>query len=340
MRSAGSRTPKRRWWNAMNLPMLIAYPPDLRPVKPPEPLGGAGGFSGSNFWRIDCSRGEFALHAWPVDGPDAARLGQIHRWLNACSDFPIVPIPEQTTDGRSFVSHSGRFWELTPWKSGRPSPSSPLNLDHIRRGFATIARIHRRLEQPRAVGPSRGIDARLRELDAFLAGTHALYENSIRNRPGDPTTELAARWLSLARRQGPALRRELVGAVQCQTLLQPCVRDLRRVHLLFDGDDLTGLIDFGAMDLDSVAGDLARLIGDWFPNDRNARAAALQAYESVRPLSATEHRLIATFKRANSLFIGSRWLRWRFVDERSFEHADAPSEGLRRSIEQMMKYET
>jgi homoserine kinase type II len=213
-----------------------------------------------------------------------------------------------------------------------------LNHDHLRRGFTAIARLHRRLERFSTVGPSRGIVARLQELEAFLAGTHTSYEASIRMRPGLPGADLAARWLSLARLQAPAARRELAGVVHRQIPLQPCVRDLRHPHLLFDAGDLTGLVDFGAMDLDSVAGDLARLIGDWFPNDRGARAEALQAYEAVRPLSMSEHSLIASFERANSLLIGAHWLRMGFVEGRTFGPPDAPVVGLRNSLEQMRKF--
>ena len=52
--------------------------------------------------------------------------------------------------------------------------------------------------------------------------------------------------------------------------LQPCLRDARPEHFLFDGDQLSGLVDFGAMAVDSVVGDLARLIGEWLDDDRPA----------------------------------------------------------------------
>jgi len=315
--------------------LLSAYPPELRPIKPPEALGGAGGFSGSSFWKLTCARGDFALHAWPVDGPDAARLDQIHRWLKLCSDFPFLPIPEPTLDGRSFVSHAGRFWELTRWMPGRPSPISPLNRVHARLGFAAVARMHRRLERLSGIGSSPGIGSRLWELDTFLARSHAEYEDSLRGQPSGLEADLAARWLALARGQAPAVRRVLATVADRQTPLQPCVRDLRQTHLLFEGDELTGLIDFGAMDVDSVAGDLARLIGDWFPDDRKARTDALQTYESIRPLSTSEHTLLTAFEQANALLIGAHWLRWGFVERRSFEQPNALAEGLRKSLERM-----
>ena len=68
--------------------------------------------------------------------------------------------------------------------------------------------------------------------------------------------------------------------------VQPVLRDARPEHFLFEDGRLSGLVDFGAMGVDSVAADLARLIGDWFDGDRDLRREALAAYEAVRPLSA------------------------------------------------------
>ena len=66
--------------------------------------------------------------------------------------------------------------------------------------------------------------------------------------------------------------------------LQPCLRDARPEHFLFEGDRVSGLVNFGAMGVDCVAGDLARLIGEWLDGDPTARAEALAAYERIRPL--------------------------------------------------------
>jgi len=319
------------------LPVLNAYPPDLRPSGPVESLGGAGGTSGSAFWRFTASSAPFALRAWPVDGPDPIRLTQIHLWMRECFDLGILPIPERTLDGRTFLSHGGRLWELSRWLPGSPSPLSPVRPEHVRRALGAIARFHRRLEHLGAFGPSPGLRKRTDELGEFLARTNQEYEHAIRLHAADLERELALQWLTLARREAPAIHRELARVVGLATPIQPCSRDLRHPHLLFQGDNLTGLVDFGAMGVDSVAGDLARLIGDWFPNDRLARAGALLAYEAVRPLSTIEHCFIHAFERANSLLIGAHWVRWRFVDGRVFESSTAASEGLRKSIEQLRR---
>ena len=49
--------------------------------------------------------------------------------------------------------------------------------------------------------------------------------------------------------------------------LQPAIRDLWHDHLLFTGDQLTGLIDFDAMQMDSIALDLTRCLGSLVPGD-------------------------------------------------------------------------
>ena len=67
--------------------------------------------------------------------------------------------------------------------------------------------------------------------------------------------DAALRWLSLARTAAPAAGR----TARCERRdrsfrLQPCLRDARPEHFLFEGDRLTGLVDFGAMGVDSRGG--------------------------------------------------------------------------------------
>ena len=66
-------------------------------------------------------------------------------------------------------------------------------------------------------------------------------------------------WLALARQLGPMLLVPLEQSADRIIRVQPCLRDARPEHFLFEGDRLSGLVDYGAMGVDSVAGDLARL---------------------------------------------------------------------------------
>jgi homoserine kinase type II len=100
--------------------------------------------------------------------------------------------------------------------------------------------------------------------------------------------------------------------------LQPCIRDIWHDHVLFEGDRVTGLIDFGAMRVESVAGDIARLFASLVGDDRPAWQTALGAYEAVRPLSRNERDLIAPFDQSAVLLAGMNWLEWICVEQRRF----------------------
>ena len=73
--------------------------------------------------------------------------------------------------------------------------------------------------------------------------------------------------------------------------LQPCLCDVWHDHVLFDGDRVTGLIDYGAMKIDHPAVDLARLLGSLAEDDLAGWTIGLAAYREVRPLSGGEEEL-------------------------------------------------
>jgi len=113
------------------------------------------------------------------------------------------------------------------------------------------------------------------------------------------------------------------------------LRDVRPEHFLFEADRLSGLIDFGAMGIESVAADLARLIGEWFPDDHVLRALALAAYRQVRPLDASEAALIAALEATGDLLIAGHWLSWHYLDHRHFDDASAVARGVARGLHRL-----
>ena len=142
-------------------------------------------------------------------------------------------------------------------------------------------------------------------------------------------------WLALARSVAPVLHEILRKASKSVLFLQPCLRDARPEHFLFEQDRLSGIVDFGAMGMECVAGDLARLIGDWLGGDPNSRAQALTAYERIRPLAPAETSLIPVFESSADLLIGERWLHWHLLEGRVFEDPQAVSKGLARGLKRL-----
>ena len=65
-------------------------------------------------------------------------------------------------------------------------------------------------------------------------------------------------------------------------LLHPCIRDLRGEHVLYVGEHVTGIVDYGAMDIDSPALDLARLLGDLVGENEQLMGVGLDKYRQFR----------------------------------------------------------
>jgi homoserine kinase type II len=108
--------------------------------------------------------------------------------------------------------------------------------------------------------------------------------------------------------------------------LQPCIRDIWSDHVLFEGHRVSGIIDFGSMRVDNVAGDVARLLGSLAGDDLAAWQRGLEAYEAVRPLTDDESALVTVFDESTMLLAGFNWLDW-IIAERQFEN---PSEVVHR----------
>ena len=94
------------------------------------------------------------------------------------------------------------------------------------------------------------------------------------------------------------------------------IGDIRREHVLFVGEEVTGVIDFAAACVDSVAGDVARLLGSMAGDDPQRRRASLQAYQSLRPLDEHERVAVELFDVGGVCVAISNWARWLAVEGR------------------------
>ena len=317
--------------------LLALYPAGARPLNPSSSLGNAGGGSGAKLWRFDSGLGPLVARAWPIDGPGTPALLRIHGWLARLADLDFIPVPIAARDGRTLPVFDAQSWEIAPWRPGAAEPDRPPSPSRLHSAFAGLAAVHRRLAFAPAVAPSPGLAARLDEAGRLLGSELSRMEGLVRLAGDDPLGGPALRWIALARGGLLDVVARLRREAPIPVPLQPVLRDARPDHFLFEGDRLTGLVDFGAMGIDSPAADLARLIGEWIGPDRTASAEALSAYAAIRPIAPSEAGLIDVFAESSAWLGPARWVRWHFTERRPFADPDAVRLGLDRSLGRLLE---
>ncbi|MFO0877249.1 MAG: aminoglycoside phosphotransferase family protein [Gemmataceae bacterium] len=274
------------------------------------------GFSGAQVWKVQTLGGPLCLRASAAH-EITAQVRQRHALLNHLAELPFISLPVTTLHGDTIVESQGRVWELMHWMPGQADFHARPTRERLRAATQALARVHTLLaRQPVGAGPCPAVG---RRIDALTAALPEILH------------PLARRMRRLIQVQAPRLVQTLL-TMPGQVRLQWCLRDIWHDHLLFDGDRLTGLIDYAAAGVDSVACDLARMLGSLVGDDSEAWRNALTAYRELAPLTVSEEFLAVTLDRGGVVASLANWLR---------RLAGAPmetmSEQARARIEQLLE---
>lgn len=308
--------------------VLAHYPEGCWPERC-QALGNAGGFSGARLWRIEAELGTLCLRRWPVEHPAPEELEFIQAvlWHVVQEGFLRVPLPLEAEGHRGYVEHQGYLWQLEPWMPGSADFHDHPTLPRLSNALRALGEFHLAastfpLPDLSPTG-SPGLVRRYKRLRGLLGGGFEQLSQAVRRGCGWSEFDRAAgEVLMLAQHAAPAAAVELATAVTHDVQLQPCVRDIWSDHVLFQGDSVSGLVDFGAMRPESVAGDVARLLGSLAGDDPAFWAAGMVAYEAARPLTAIERNLVAAFDHSSVVMAGLTWLEWIYVRQLRFEDRD------------------
>lgn len=308
--------------------VLSAYPPDLAPRRC-QPLAGAGGFSGSQIWWLETERGPVCLRRWPKSFPGPERLEFIQAvlWHVEQEGFRLVPVPFETKTHGGYLFFDGYFWEITPWMPGCADYLRLPCATRLRAAMTALANFHLAAvsfplpdERPSA---SSGIVRRFAMLAELLAGRLEKVASAVCQKTCPELAERAASHCHLFRQAAAKVTPLEQAARQARVRLQPCIRDVWHDHILYCGQEVSGIIDFGAMRPECVSGDIARLLGSMVQDDPLMWNVGLTAYQSVRPLSDAELQLITAFDRTGVLLSGIQWIEWIYCEHRQFEDLEA-----------------
>jgi homoserine kinase type II len=302
-------------------------------------LGNHGGFSGAQLWQIRTPEGSLCLRAWPPGGATPQSLAMIHRLMQRARQqgLGFVPAVIPARNGETTVEQAGRLWDLVEWLPGRADfhqYPAPARLEAACTALAWLHAVWSSSES--TTGPCPAIDRRWRSVHDWLA----LVQTGWRPTWGgaDPLATWSERaWFVLAGRMDQ-VPRMLSPWTDRSWRLQPCLCDVWHDHVLFDGDVLTGLIDYGSVKTDQVAVDLARLLGSLVGDNAELRAIGLRAYGRVRPLAPEEEALVAVLDETGTLLAAANWLRWLYYDGRRFEDRDAVARRLAALVERIERW--
>ena len=302
-------------------------------------LGSAGGFSGANIWRVGESDYCYCLRRWPT-GANVDRVAEIHTAIEriATAGFELLAVPLRSTQtGRSYAQRRSEIYEVSPWLPGVADfcdSAGELRSRKLDSAMRSLARFH--VAASSAGGCvskcSPGMNARADRCRRLLQGGLQEVKTGLNRFVSQPSSQKQFAEINVAcmktlvgefERLAPSVWQLLADAANIPTTLQLCLRDVWHDHILFTKDRVSGIVDYDAMQHESVCGDVARLLGSLVGNCSESWQNGIAAYRKVRALDPSEIELIAAFDWGNALLSGLQWVRWICVEQRQFSNVAA-----------------
>jgi Ser/Thr protein kinase RdoA (MazF antagonist) len=305
-----------------------------------KPLGNAGGFSGSRIWVANHLLGDLCLKAWPVDFLDSDRLSRIHRWMliserSEASRF--VPFVHEIRTGQTCLCHAQRLWDISDWMRGEANFHSNPSLPRLQAACRALAQLHEAWSGETVTAAPPSIQRRLESSRKWEEAIRAGWRPTVASAELDPVSPIASRIWALL----PPFLPEIEMRLQCWTeprTLQPCLCDIWHDHVLFTDDEVSGIIDYGSMRLDTPAADLARMLGSLVGDDLGIWNAGFTAYREIRPLDEAEATLARVLDWTGVVLGAANWLQRLYVENRQYEDRERVANRMHELMQRMENF--
>lgn len=301
-------------------------------IQPRQSTPILGGLSEAYVWCVtDVSGRNFALKAWrPVSPAQLQHRRAVRWWMrDASGTYPdFVPCPLQAggsdMSGESLILLQGQYaWQAETWCTGESSRCAPSQvqcavaataLQQLHATGREFARCHSSSVLALQRSPSPAILRRAELVDDLLRGGLQRLLVLVRSTGAAGASAVADCFLQLLKKWLPWLQ-QLLQPWRSRTLnLQPVLRDVRTENLLFHREQISGVIDWDAADVDHPCLDAARLLRSWYAGNSTALPAAADHWAEVWQLSSDLRQLLAVFDAAAVLLNPIVWLR-RLADD-------------------------
>ena len=299
-----------------------------------EALGSAGGFSGAEFWKITIGPTEYCLRRWPHSKPTRSQADVIYstlEYVRQHSDLPLA-FPIQTVHGEPMCRADDANWELSLWMPGKPIAETEINDDQLRAAARALAEFHNTTSSlSQQQGTSPAIEFRCTMIDRLWA-TQLEQLQATQDLSGVVDTGIKKMLLQQFRYQAHALRQQLELVRSVPVLQIPIFGDIWSDHVLFNNDEVSAILDFGAMKVESPCLDIARLFGSYADYSAEALRRGISYYSEFRELNDLELGLIELYDRGYVLLAGIQWLIWVELEQRVFVDNEAVRQRLQRLV--------
>jgi Ser/Thr protein kinase RdoA (MazF antagonist) len=299
-----------------------------------EALGSAGGFSGAEFWKITVGASKYCVRRWPNSKPTRSQADVIYptlKYVRRHSDLPLA-FPIQTVHGESMCRADNAHWELSRWMPGEPIVETEINDDQLRAAARALAEFHNTtssLSQQQRMSPA--VDFRCNMIDRLWATQFEQLQGT-QDVSGVVDSGVKKNLLDQFRYQAHALRQQLEWVRSVPVLQIPIFGDIWSDHVLFNNDEVSGIVDFGAMKIESPCLDIARLFGSYADYSSEALRRGISYYVEFRELNDLDHSLIELYDRAYVILAGVQWLIWIELEQRFFLDNEAVRQRLHRLV--------
>lgn len=262
----------------------------------------------------------FCLRRWPAQY-GFGQLMEIYQAVEMSHSEGVELLPRNLLgqSGNVFVADDdGRYWELTQWLPGAANYIEEPSDLKLKSAMIGLARVHQSWKRTQGKSPvSPAIERRTRILaqaiqDAKDWGCY-LVDSRLTLTEQQLVRETQAQVAGL----GGPLQAALFRASETPCETQFVLRDVHSEHLLFQEDQLQGIIDLGACARDEPATDLARLIGSLEPHRLATQNLAVEIYEREMGCPVPRER-VAVLDVVSTLLSAVQWLRWLVVEGREF----------------------
>jgi Ser/Thr protein kinase RdoA (MazF antagonist) len=352
--------PSSQFVNSHNVFHVVeAFCGSQRPIRVHPLDRDSEGFSGAIVLRVVVQHSKYAvdveycLRGWPPESLPRERLLGLHRLLEHIHRCGVtqVAVPLRSQFGSTMHAEAGQFWQLEPWLPGQADFWSNPSDQRLQNAMTVLAQWHEAASRfdardsesewfgQHASETSPTVLDRLQRIQRFRSEDVAQLRNSVAGesslQPWGATKlaelrHLARRILDLFELSVSRVADDLLMHRGMHFRLHPCLRDVWHDHVLFEGDQVSGLIDPSAAKSETPATDVARLLGSFLADADDRWDTAIAAYRSVRPLSDREASLARVLDQSTVLLSGLTWLERIFVHRLHYSNPSRVLSRLRR----------